>query len=122
VFLHGAEERGNDLKLATSQGLPRMLKDRDDFPFITVVPQCSEGEYWIHSMVDELIVMVSEKFRIDRDRMYLTGISMGGYGTWMTAIDFPNFAAIALSAAGDAGKAALATASAGWAFHGAKDP
>ncbi len=124
VFLHGAGERGNDLKLVTSQGLPRMLKDRDDFPFITVAPQCPEDEYWIPSMVDELILMVADKFRVDTDRLYLTGISMGGYATWVTAIDFPDrFAAIApICGGGDPDKVSVIKHLPAWSFHGAKDP
>src|SRR5512146_3220040 len=81
VFLHGAGERRTHLKLLTRQGIPKMLKERKDFPFITVAPQCPEGDYWIPSMIDELIFTVTDKFRADRNRVYLTGISLGGYGT-----------------------------------------
>lgn len=124
LFLHGVGERGNDLKLVTTQGLPRMLKDRHDFPFIIIAPQCPEGQYWIPSMIDELIATVGSKFMIDNDRIYLTGISMGGYATWMTAIEYSyRFAAIApICGGGDPDKAFALKDMPVWAFHGAKDP
>jgi predicted peptidase len=124
VFLHGAGERGNDLKLVMNQGLPGLLKDREDFPFITIVPQCPDGQYWISSMVEELIIMAGSQFRIDPERVYLTGISLGGYGTWRTAVEYPHrFAAIApICGGGDPDKAAAIKDLPVWAFHGAKDP
>lgn len=124
IFLHGAGERGNDLKLVTRQGLPRMLAGRKDFPFITVAPQCPEGDYWIPSMIDELVFFVSNKFAVDPDRIYLTGISLGGYGTWMSAVEFPDrFAAIApICGGGDPEKVNAIRNLPVWAFHGAKDP
>lgn len=123
VFLHGAAERGNDLDVVTTQGLPRRLTEQQNFPFVTIVPQCPRGEIWIPSMVDELIGMVQDKFRIDADRIYLTGISMGGFGTWMTAVDFPDrFAAIVpICGGGDPSKVSLIGHLPVWAFHGAKD-
>jgi predicted peptidase len=122
-FLHGAGERGNDLKLVMNQGLPHILKDREDFPFIAIAPQCPDGQYWIPSMVEELVAMSADQFRIDLDRVYLTGISLGGYGTWRTAVEYPNrFAAIApICGGGDPDKAFAIRDLPVWAFHGAKD-
>lgn len=124
IFLHGVGERGNDLKIAAGQALPRMLKFRHTFPFVTVVPQCREGEYWIPSMVEELIPVVAGNYKIDEDRIYLTGISMGGYGVWMTAINYPDrFAAIApICGGGEPGQTSAIRDIPVWTFHGAKDP
>ncbi len=124
VFLHGVGERGADLNLVARQGLPRMLKQRHSFPFVTVAPQVPANEYWIPSMIDELIPQVATQFHIDEDRVYLTGISMGGYGAWMTAINYPDrFAAIApICGGGDPAAVAAIRSVPVWAFHGAKDP
>ncbi len=124
VFLHGAGERGNDLNLVKKQALPRMLGTRRTFPFIVIAPQCPSNAYWSPSMIEELIPQAASLYSIDQDRIYLTGISMGGYGTWMTAIDFPDrFAAIApICGGGDPGTVSAIVRVPVWAFHGAKDP
>lgn len=124
IFLHGIGDRGNDLKLVVGQGLPRMLKNRKNFRFLTAAPQCPDKEYWIPSMIDELIPVVAANYKIDEDRIYLTGISMGGYGVWMTAINYPDrFAAIApICGGGEPGLASAIRNVPVWTFHGAKDP
>jgi predicted peptidase len=124
VFLHGVDERGNNLDLVKRQGLPLMLQHRQTFPFVTAVPQCPDNEYWLPSLVEELIPVVGENYKIAEDRVYLTGISMGGYGTWMAAINFPDrFAAIApICGGGDPDRASLIRHIPVWTFHGAKDP
>jgi predicted peptidase len=75
-------------------------------------------------MVDELIPQVAGLYKIDLDRVCLTGISMGGYGAWMTAINFPEqFAAIApICGGGEPGRASALRNVPVWTFHGAKDP
>ena len=75
-------------------------------------------------MIDELIPAVAGQYPIDEDRIYLTGISMGGYGTWMTAIHYPDrFAAIApICGGGEPGEASALLDVPVWTFHGAKDP
>ncbi len=124
VFLHGAGERGHDLELLKKQGLPRLLRSRRSFPFVVAAPQLPNNEYWTPSMVEELIPQVSEQFRIDQDRVYLTGISMGGFGTWMTAIDCPEqFAALVpICGGGDPSAVSAIRSVPVWAFHGARDP
>lgn len=124
LFLHGVGERGHDLGLVARQGLPRMLKGKNTFPFVTVAPQLPENEYWIPSMVEELIPIVADQYKIDFDRIYLTGISMGGYGAWMTAINYPDrFAAVApICGGGEPGMAAALRHVPVWTFHGASDP
>jgi predicted peptidase len=98
LFLHGAGERGTDLKLVKAQGLPKKLESGDNIPFIVLAPQCPKEDWWadyrqsLITMVDAVI----SNYRVDDARVYLTGLSMGGRGTWDMATLFPNrFAAIA---------------------------
>lgn len=98
LFLHGAGERGSDLNLLKKQGLPRMLVNRPDFPFIVVSPQCP-AENWWPTYRDALMALLKQTLlnhQVDPDRVYLTGLSMGGMGAWYLASEFPNrFAAVA---------------------------
>ncbi len=107
VFLHGAGEGGDDLSGIYLHGPARDLIDphetalRDSFPFIGVFPQCPpRGQRWDQpSMVKQVTALLDEilpKLNADEDRVYLTGLSMGGKGTWFVALDTPSrFAAIA---------------------------
>lgn len=124
IFLHGVGERGTDLNVVARQGLPRLLRQRKMFPFVTAAPQLPHNEYWIPSLVEEVIPQVASLFPIDEDRIYLTGISMGGYGVWMTAVAFPDrFAAIApICGGGEPGTVKVIKNVPAWVFHGAKDP
>lgn len=95
VFLHGAGERGADLEKVKIHGPPKKVEAGEKFPFILVSPQCPEGEWWTEQPVLELIDHLEEQYRVDRSRIYLTGLSMGGYGTWHFATRAPSrFAAI----------------------------
>lgn len=123
VFLHGAGERGDDLRSVMTHGLPKMLKTRTDFPFIVVSPQCPDNEWWHAETLRALLDEVFSLYRIDHSRVYLTGLSMGGYGTWETAARFPQlFAAIApICGGGNILQAWRLKAMPIWVFHGAKD-
>lgn len=96
VFLHGAGERGTDLEKIRRLG-PLSYADRDpNFPFIVLAPQCPLQHDWSPDEIDLLIDEVIANHPVDEDRIYLTGFSMGGSGTWETAMDYPDrFAAIA---------------------------
>src|SRR4030066_1336392 len=98
LFLHGAGERGNDLNLVKKHGLPKIIEQQKDFPFIVVSPQCPQGQWWTEK-VEVLINLLDEivnRYNVDTERIYLTGLSMGGYGTWTLAAAYPErFAAIA---------------------------
>jgi predicted peptidase len=128
LFLHGAGERGNDIHKVELHGPPKLIaKERKEFPFVIVSPQCPEDQWWTNGQqLDVLNVLLDdiiEKYRIDTDRVYLTGLSMGGYGTWSLAAANPDrFAAIAPVCGGgnpwDARKIASIPV---WVFHGAKD-
>lgn len=70
-------------------GIPKLVEEDKDFPFIVVSPRCPADHYWIPSVLKKLLNDVCSKLRVDRNRIYLTGLSMGGYGTWYTAIEYP---------------------------------
>ena len=98
LFLHGAGERGANLDLVKTHGPPKLIQQGKEFPFIVVSPQCPQGIWW-PEIVDTLAALldeVRENYAVDSDRVYLTGLSMGGYGTWTLACRYPErFAAIA---------------------------
>ncbi len=96
LFLHGSGERGNDLAKVKFNGPPKHLDGRDDFPFVVVSPQCPEDQRWQADALAALLDDVTSRLRIDVDRVYVTGLSMGGRGTWDLAMSHPErFAAIA---------------------------
>lgn len=82
-FLHGSGERGTDLNLLTTATLPKFIEEGLDLPFVTVCPQCSQ--MWHARTLLVLLDEVIEKYNVDRSRVYLSGNSMGGLGTWMLA-------------------------------------
>jgi predicted peptidase len=132
LFLHGAGERGNDIWKVTTHGPPKNVAQNPDFPFILVSPQCLEGEIWSKDSLLGLLDDVTANLKVDTNRVYLTGLSMGGYGTWDLGLNHPErFAAIVPICGGGElitvliahGPKAQAMKSLGvWAFHGAKDP
>jgi predicted peptidase len=122
LFLHGAGESGNDLEKVKVHGPPKIVETKPDFPFILVSPQ-SPGRGWNTDVLCALLDEVLANHRVDPDRVYLTGLSMGGFGTWALAAAHPErFAAIAPICGGgnpsDAPKLAKLPI---WVFHGAKD-
>jgi predicted peptidase len=122
LFLHGAGESGRDLAKVKTHGPPKLVETNADFPFIVVSPQ-SPGRGWDPNVLDALLVDVLEKYRADRDRVYLTGLSMGGFGTWTLAAAHPEkFAAIVPICGGGATADAPRLKSLPiWVFHGAND-
>jgi len=101
LFLHGAGERGDDGLVQTEVGIATAIRlDRSRFPAIVVIPQCRKNAWWAASpMIDvamQSLEAAAKEFRGDSRRTYLTGLSMGGYGTWAIAEKYPGrFAAIA---------------------------
>jgi predicted peptidase len=132
LFLHGSGERGNDVWKVAVHGPPKSVTDHPDFPFILVSPQCPEGEHWSNVELLALLDEITGHYAVDRSRIYLTGLSMGGYGTWELGLTYPEkFAAIVPICGGgqlispllSSREKAEALKSLGvWAFHGAKDP
>ena len=125
MFLHGAGERGNNLELVKRHGPPKMVAHGKSFDFIIVSPQCPNDTWWPEKtdLVITLLDEIEAKYRVDTDRVYLTGLSMGGFGTWYVAEKYPQrFAAIAPICGGSEHYEASRLKNVPvWAFHGAKD-
>ncbi|SDF25987.1 prolyl oligopeptidase family serine peptidase [Sporomusa acidovorans] len=127
LFLHGGSLRGQDLELVKSYGPPWVAEQSANFPFVVLAPQCPEGEDWLEKsdILAALLDDVLRKYRIDQERVYLTGTSLGGNGTWYLACQHPEyFAAIAPLASNPVipdnwNKGFLSMPV--WAFHGEKD-
>lgn len=125
VFLHGAGERGDNLDKVKFHGPPKLVDQGKDLPFIIISPQCPEGKWWpgfgehVRALIEETV----ENYRVDESRIYLTGLSMGGYGTWSIASIYPErFAAIAPVCGGGSRSMGRRLKDVPiWAFHGAKD-
>lgn len=123
LFLHGAGERGSDIEQVKKHGPPKLAGQTRDFPFILVSPQCPPDTWWdvdgLKALLDETVA----KHRVDKERIYCTGLSMGGFGTWSFAIKHPDlFAAIApICGGGEPLNAKRITHVPAWVFHGAKD-
>lgn len=125
--LHGAGERGNggaDLEKVLIHGFSKVVNDRNLKDCIFIMPQCPADTFWvarIESMkrfVDEMITTYSA----DTNRVYLCGLSMGGFGTWYTAMAYPElFAAIAPCCGGGMAWHAHTLKMPVWAFHGLED-
>jgi len=124
IFLHGSGERGTNIDLVKMHGPPSFVDKRSDFPFITVSPQCPTDSWWNVEDLQVMLEQLKAKYRIDTDRIYLTGLSMGGFGTWSWASFYPNqFAAIApVCGGGDVQFADELRQTPVWAFHGEADP
>ncbi|MEO2018279.1 MAG: prolyl oligopeptidase family serine peptidase [Fuerstiella sp.] len=123
LFLHGAGERGDDLQLVRKHGPPKLIGEGKEFPFIVVSPQCPKDVWWEPIELTALLDEVISRHKVDEDRVYVTGLSMGGFGTWRLAAFTPNrFAAIApICGGGETYWARRFPHLPTWAFHGAKD-
>ena len=98
-FLHGAGEWGDNLEDVCRHGFMKHVRESGkEYPFICIAPQCPRDKYWA-CYTESLVAFldyVCETLPIDMDRVYLTGLSMGGTGTWMLAMaERDRFAAIA---------------------------
>lgn len=127
-FLHGRGERGDgvgDLALVKKHGLAKLVDEQPDFPFIVISPQCPTRGWW-PSEIDALKALLDfalDEYAVDKSRVYLTGLSMGGFGSWTLGSTYPSyFAAIAPICGGDdPDNAALLKDVPVWAFHGDAD-
>ncbi len=125
--LHGAGERGcggEELDRVLIHGFSNVVSDENLQDCILVMPQCPADTFWaarvesIKAFVDQMIA----KFHADPNRIYLCGLSMGGFGTWYTAMAYPSlFAAIAPCCGGGMAWNAEVLTMPVWAFHGLKD-
>jgi len=123
LFLHGSGESGHDLQKVKAHGPPELVEKGKSFPFIIVSPQSDVPNGWDADLLYKLLQDVKHKYRIDNNKIYLTGLSMGGYGTWSLAMKHPEeFAAIApVCGGGDTTETWKLRNIPVWCFHGAKD-
>jgi predicted peptidase len=127
LFLHGAGERGDDLEKIKIHGIPRLISEGRTFPFICIAPQCPEGGYWDRpEYVSTLISLVKEmekEHRVDSNRIYCTGLSMGGLGTLAMAIREPKLFSAIIPVCGGADMENIHKLSELpiWLFHGDRD-
>jgi predicted peptidase len=123
LFLHGAGESGTNLDKLKVLGPPKIVESQPGFPFILVSPQTTR-EGWNPDTLNALLDEVMHDYRVDKNRVYLTGASMGGTGTWRLAAAHPEkFAAIApICGRGDPADAERLARLPIWVFQGAKDP
>jgi predicted peptidase len=126
IQLHGAGERGegkDDLSLVDVHGFSKIINDRE-YDCVFVMPQCPTNSFWA-ARVESILTFIEQlvaEYNIDEDRIYLTGLSMGGYGTWYTAMACPDrFAAIVPVCGGGMAWNAGVLKMPVWAFHGAED-
>ena len=127
LFLHGAGERGDDLRLVEKHGIPKMINNGINFPFITVAPQCPKFQYWSEPVnVKTLLLLVEEiikKNKVDIERIYATGLSMGGYGTLAIAKERPDLFSAIIPVCGGLDTTDIERLKdiPIWLFHGAED-
>ena len=127
IQLHGAGERGNgtdELDKVLVHGFPNVVNDSNFDDCILIMPQCPKETFWVARLeslkkfIDEMII----KYNADENRIYLCGISMGGYGTWYLSMEHPEmFAAIAPCCGGGMAWHASVLTMPIWAFHGLND-
>lgn len=143
IFLHGAGERGNDNEKQLTHAAEVFTdpKTQEQFPAYVIAPQCAENHRWVevdwnlseHDMprniskyaglTMNLVDWLIEGLPIDTNRIYITGLSMGGYGTWDLIARFPDkfAAAVPVCGGGDVNQASKISHISIWVFHGAKD-
>lgn len=127
IFLHGIGERGEDLEKVKSWGPAKRIEQGHTFPAIVVSPQCPPDGWWPH-YTRELILLLDDleaTHRIDKDRIYITGLSMGGFGTWSLIAAIPDRIAAAVPVCGGTDLFSARTIGKNhvpvWAFHGEID-
>ena len=123
IFLHGMGERGNKLDRVMVHGPPKIVRKSNTTPFIIVSPQCPRTEFWKIGKLSKLLDHILATTKADPERVYLTGLSMGGFGTWAWAAKEPRrfAAAIPICGGGNPKTAAKLVKLPIWAFHGDKD-
>jgi predicted peptidase len=143
VFLHGAGERGTDNEKQLIHVVPEFAKEenRKRYPCFLIAPQCPSKDKWVEvdwradthrqpaepaepmRLTLELIEAMRKEFSIDARRIYVTGLSMGGYGTWDVLARRPELfaAGVPICGGGDEATAATIAKIPIWVFHGAND-
>jgi predicted peptidase len=125
LFLHGMGERGSNLELVKKHGIARIVDEHPNFPFIAVSPQCPIDSWWGSQIevLKPLLDSILAEYAVDADRVYLTGLSMGGYGAWAMGIAHPEmFAAVVpVCGGGEPEKVCALKNVPVWTFHGDAD-
>jgi predicted peptidase len=123
LFLHGVGERGSDLSIVKRNGPPKLIDEGKKFPFIIISPQCPDRTDWDNKSLIVLLDYIESNYRVDKNLVYVTGLSMGGHATWSLAIQYPErFAAIIpVCARGYSQDVYVLKDVPIWAFHGEKD-
>ena len=134
IFLHGLGESGaggDELKRVAKHGPPKQVVEGKHFPFVLVSPQCPKpgsfgqvGGAWRPEVLLPLVDQIEEELNIDADRIYLTGLSMGGFGSWRVVAAAPNRFAAVVPICGGGDGSSIPSEIAGtpiWAFHGEAD-
>jgi predicted peptidase len=124
LFLHGSGERGTNLMQVTTHGPPKIVQTSPNFEFIVLSPQCPpDRRGWDVEALAALVKTAVKELPIDPDRFYLTGLSMGGFGSWALAAAHPElFAAVVpICGGGNPADAPKLKNLPIWVFHGAKD-
>lgn len=124
IFLHGAGTRGNDLDMLKTNCFFSITEELKEFPFITIAPQCCAKTWFdVFERLKRVISHVCNEPYADKERVYVMGTSLGGYGTWQVGISMPEFIAAAAPICGG-GSPAMTSEMVNvpvWAFHGDKD-
>ena len=127
LYLHGSSRRGREVERVKANGLPPLLDENPDLEFVVASPQALSNFPWqVSWRPDDLVLLLDHlltHYRIDPDRVYLTGLSMGGYGTWATIGKYPErfAAAIPICGGGDPALGPRIGKLPVWAFHGEED-
>jgi len=143
LFLHGMGERGDDNEAQLTWGVEAFAKEdfRQNHPAIVIAPQAPDDDYWANldwrnegtglleqptrplQLAYELVHQIADEMPVDRSRLYITGLSMGGFGTWDLITRYPDTfaAAMPICGGGDPSKAHLLKDLPIWNFHGALD-
>ncbi len=123
VFLHGSGERGDNLDLVKKHGPPMQALQGDGLPFVVLAPQCPAGKSWDPTTVIALTNKIAAEENIDPTRIHLTGLSMGGFGTWDIIAEAPDLfaSAVPICGGGDPVTAPKIKDIPIWTFHGEAD-
>ena len=123
MFLHGMGERGDNLEQVKVWGPPKLVADREDFPFVLISPQCPRDITWKTTHLVQILDAIQDQMKVDKKRLYMTGLSMGGFGTWAMVGAIPEriAAAVPVCGGGDLRAADKMTDVPIWAFHGDAD-
>ena len=125
LFLHGSGERGADESLLAFQALPKYLAAGREIPAVVICPQCPEETNWkgVLPPLGFVLEDVLSRYPIDRSKVAITGISMGGFGTWQCILDLPGrfFRAAPICGGGPVERAGELKTQPIWAFHGTAD-